>query len=720
MILLAGGASYGAERIWQNIGKYKVNANVEQGFQIDSSAISGLYRQFYVLYAEAVGSGADTVEEVKSLFLEDAGNEDTENAAQYILELLSGWETDGSFVEYYYTDGTREKTMAGTDLSMLLAGGIPEDVWSEIQEYYQYCIVLSVNRQGDFFVDLPYSTYENADAAIVRTFYNLHQSESLEDRVWWNLAPTYGAEVKENVTFQKLQPFQVVFAVPHGDHSYSPVYYYSYSTDTDDIGTEGTLLFLALIVCMFFLVIVMRSKKVTKDTTPERMNRKGICYFAEIAVFGLFLFEPLCWDFLRDITAMQHLTYRNWQEDIGIWGNFFFNALWIELIFFFCFWFLRPLFTLGIKEYLRQYSLLCLMGRWVKKKWKQFTDAIDSMDFSKKSSKLLLKIVLVNFLILVVCVSCWFVGILPLVIYSVVLFCFLKSHFDKAAAGYDAVLQETRKIAEGELSAPVEGEFGMFAPLGEELGKVKEGFGKAVEKEVKSERMKTELITNVSHDLKTPLTAIMTYVELLKKEDITEEERASYIETLENKSKRLKVLIEDLFEVSRAASNNLNLNLMDVDLVQMVKQVAVEYEEKFAGKGLTLRQNMTMDRVIVRLDGQKTSRIFENLFTNICKYAMPDSRVYAEVAVTEGNARVTLKNISAEELTVSAEEIVERFVRGDASRNTEGSGLGLAIAKNLTEAQGGSFAVDIDGDLFKVEIAFPIKEEKGTGERTEG
>lgn len=217
-----------------------------------------------------------------------------------------------------------------------------------------------------------------------------------------------------------------------------------------------------------------------------------------------------------------------------------------------------------------------------------------------------------------------------------------------------------------------------------------------------SQKMKTELITNVSHDLKTPLTAITTYVELLKKKDITEEERSSYIETLERKAFRLKVLIEDLFEVSKAQSANVSLDLMDVDLINLMRQVAVEHRDKMELQGLELRWNLPEEKVVLPLDNQKTYRIFENLFGNIEKYAMPKSRVYIEVTNDAREVSAVMKNMSAVELNVAPEELTERFVRGDASRNTEGSGLGLAIARSFTELQKGEFKVEVDGDLFKV------------------
>ena len=196
------------------------------------------------------------------------------------------------------------------------------------------------------------------------------------------------------------------------------------------------------------------------------------------------------------------------------------------------------------------------------------------------------------------------------------------------------------------------------------------------------------------------------YIELLKKEDITEEERRSYIDTLERKSLRLKVLIEDLFEVSKANSNNIVLNKMELDVVNLIKQVSIEHVDKMKERGLELKWNVPEEKVLLMLDNQKTYRIFENLFVNVVKYAMQGSRVYLEVRKKASLVEIILKNMSAEEIHISGDEITERFVRGDSSRNTEGSGLGLAIAKSFTEAQGGEFHVEVDGDLFKVVILF--------------
>ena len=203
------------------------------------------------------------------------------------------------------------------------------------------------------------------------------------------------------------------------------------------------------------------------------------------------------------------------------------------------------------------------------------------------------------------------------------------------------------------------------------------------------------------------MTAIITYIELLKEENITEEQQKEYLQTLERKSHRLKVLIEDLFEVSKADSRNITLNLTDIDLCNLIRQAYLEYCDRAEELGLDFRFQMPEKKVILKLDSQKTYRVFDNLYTNILKYAMPHSRVYVNVEQQESIIHIEMKNMSANELNIRPEELTERFVRGDSSRNTEGSGLGLAIAQSFVELQGGRLWINIDGDLYKVIIEFP-------------
>lgn len=388
---------------------------------------------------------------------------------------------------------------------------------------------------------------------------------------------------------------------------------------------------------------------------------------------------------------------------------------------------LRAMRVQGAGTYLRQHSLCYLLVPLWKKLWrgmkKGFSIGRDKVvdvyhdaehfDVTKDGKKLILRIVLWNALILVIVCSLPLGGVTIAVIYSVVLYFVLRRYVSKLQKKYGLLLKATNEIAQGNLNVTIEEDLGVFEPFKPQIYRIEEGFRNAVAEEVKSQRMKSELITNVSHDLKTPLTAIITYVKLLQEPGVTEEQRKEYLETLDRKSLRLKALIEDLFEVSKANSQNITLDIRDVDIVSMVKQVEFEMEDKLADAGLDVRVSMPEEKVIVPLDSQKTFRIFENLFGNIAKYALPGTRVYVNGFTAKEDVTIILKNITAQELSVSGEELTERFVRGDTSRNTEGSGLGLAIAKSFTELQGGKFRIELDGDLFKVVLTWKVKSQNG-------
>lgn len=228
------------------------------------------------------------------------------------------------------------------------------------------------------------------------------------------------------------------------------------------------------------------------------------------------------------------------------------------------------------------------------------------------------------------------------------------------------------------------------------------GFSNAIEESLKSERLKTELITNVSHDIKTPLTSIINYVDLLKKEEIQNKKMKEYIEILDKKSQRLKKLTEDLVEASKVSSGNVKLNIEQINLKELINQSIGEFKDRFEEKSLTIESNMPEEEIKIKADNRYLYRIIENLFSNITKYALDNSRVYIDIQKERNKIKVSIKNISKEKLNISSDELMQRFVRGDKSRYTEGSGLGLSIAKSLTELQGGKFDIYIDGDLFKV------------------
>ena len=266
------------------------------------------------------------------------------------------------------------------------------------------------------------------------------------------------------------------------------------------------------------------------------------------------------------------------------------------------------------------------------------------------------------------------------------------------------------KLARGDFSSPIDTKYliGDFKRYGQELNDVQSGLEQAVQEQMKAEHLKTELITNVSHDIKTPLTSIVNYVDLLKKEDMPSPAAREYIAVLDRQSHRLKKLTEDLVEASKASSGALNVELQPTDVNVLLSQIEGEYQERLAACHLTLVTQPPAPGTMIQADSRLLSRVMDNLVSNVCKYALENTRVYVTAAVRDGQAVISFKNVSRDELNISPDELMERFVRGDASRHSEGSGLGLSIARSLVQLQGGTFALSIDADLFRADIVFPL------------
>lgn len=380
---------------------------------------------------------------------------------------------------------------------------------------------------------------------------------------------------------------------------------------------------------------------------------------------------------------------------------------------------LRRIFTIGVKQYLKEQCWVVRACRWTLRKIRWMFGKLEQMDITQPGNRRLILLLGVNALLLTVLCSIWFFGIFGVWVYTVILFFVLRHYREQFRRKHQIVLDAARKMAEGNLDAVVpEENLGTFEPLKQELIRIQAGFRVAVEEEARSQNMKTELITNVSHDLKTPLTAIITYVNLLKDGSGTEEERRGYIETLEKKAARLKRLIEDLFEVSKATSGNLKVEKEPVDLAELVRQAAFEMEDTLAETGITCRLHVPDEKVYLPLDSGKTFRILENLLGNVAKYSVPGTRAYIILEDLGKQVRLIVKNVSKNELEEDLDWLKGRFVRGDRSRNTEGSGLGLAIVESFIKIQGGSFFIEADGDIFKAIAMFPkekneeIKEER--------
>jgi len=267
-------------------------------------------------------------------------------------------------------------------------------------------------------------------------------------------------------------------------------------------------------------------------------------------------------------------------------------------------------------------------------------------------------------------------------------------------------IQEGLKVAKTgdyDFKINIDGE-GEFSRLADDINSITSGLKTAVQSEVKSEKLKTELITNVSHDIKTPLTSIISYVDLLKREGLNSPNASKYLDVLDRKSNRLKILTEDLFEAAKATSGSIEPAFAKVNVNALISQILGELDEKIHESKLTFKVASSGGRVFARADGRLLSRVMENLLSNIFKYALQESRVYIDISQTEKEVSVSFKNISAYELNIPVDELMERFKRGDESRSSEGNGLGLAIAKSLMEIQEGILELSIDGDLFKAEI----------------
>lgn len=271
------------------------------------------------------------------------------------------------------------------------------------------------------------------------------------------------------------------------------------------------------------------------------------------------------------------------------------------------------------------------------------------------------------------------------------------------------IVEGIRRIRDGEVDykLDVESLHGDNREMADAVNNIGEGIRKAVSTSMKDEQMKSDLITNVSHDIKTPLTSIINYVDLLKRLKITEEPARSYIEVLDSKSQRLKQLTDDLVEASKISSGNIVLNLEQLNLTELLNQAVGEFSDRMEEKKLQVIFDGNDVAGLIYADSRRMWRIIENLFQNICKYALEGTRVYLEMLVKDGRVIASVKNISDRPMNLKGDELSERFIRGDASRTTEGSGLGLYIAKNLTKAQHGEFQIQLDGDLFKIILDFP-------------
>ena len=374
-------------------------------------------------------------------------------------------------------------------------------------------------------------------------------------------------------------------------------------------------------------------------------------------------------------------------------------------LFYSLFLFYAMTFTLRCKVHTLWSGLLvCRTYRWVKSKWLL---VYHNLNFLWKSILVVSGFAVLTVLVGTFCVLVYdtavviFFWIYMFIAYLALLALAICFHLQ-----YRRIQEGINRIGAGDTQAQVnlEGLYGDMRQQAESLNQIQASVQTAVEKQLKSERLKTELITNVSHDIKTPLTSIVNYVDLLKKQEVQDETAKEYIEVLDRQAARLKKLIEDLLEASKASTGNIAVDLMPLNETELVKQVAGEYSDRLRAKGLELVLNLPEKEIPVLADGQLLWRVFDNLLNNALKYSQQGTRVYLDLQENESKVMVILRNISAYALHISGEDLMERFVRGDSSRHTEGSGLGLSIARSLIDLMHGSFSIAIDGDLFKAQV----------------
>ena len=393
--------------------------------------------------------------------------------------------------------------------------------------------------------------------------------------------------------------------------------------------------------------------------------------------------------------------------------NAFVNQFCIIPIFILLFYFILIIKQLSNFERKRDFfktSWCVKVIIWLLKKMKsgikEMRNAIKQnkdFDLTKKIVTVAILCVVAEFIVLTMSGS-WIEFFVLIILFGIQLW-FLIYFVNKL--GYlNEIMKGVHRIKEGEINYKIEEKNDIyFSSLANDINNISQGLENSIEQRIKSERMKSELITNVSHDLKTPLTSIINYVELIKKEEnIQPEYLKDYVQVLDKKSKRLKISIEDLFEASKASTGNIELELVRLDLKQLLQQSIGELEDKLEEANLSLRVNLTEEDTYVLADGRRLYRVFENLLCNISKYSLKNTRVYIDVTKEDGKIITTMKNISSYELNFDPDEIMERFKRADESRNTEGSGLGLAIARDLVSLQGGKMSIEIDGDLFKAKV----------------
>lgn len=690
-------------------GYHKIN---EAGLNEDKDRIEGYIftNEFeddfskitFVLYKEALESIQGKEIEASDIYVKPESEFESSNdynvLKNKVNDYLKDWKNDfeNDFLNLDYVVLDKDENVIKSNNNSLNELAKSNDI-NDLKDKYSFCVSIKFDENGQFHVNNIYGAEESliGNEFLLRSLvytdnydivnpmknmtfmYGINKELKYHDKI--HMKVNKEGNRYENITYTYIFILSAIIII------LSLVTPFKLENDINVCKKILKMPFEIVFAVIFILVVLMTS------AAPDLIRETVAGDYTNGLLYEIFKISPTIGN---PAVYLFNLLY---------WSVYIISILISVMI-------IKNIFSFGVIKYCKEKTLIGIIIRFIKRNvqkiYIKLDNIIKNVDLRDKSNKVIIIICGVNYLILLILCSLHLFDKFFITIYSIILFLLIKNYYNDIKNKFIILLMATNKIADGDLEAKIDEDVGLFNHFKELIERIQMGFKKAVDEELKSQKMKTDLISNVSHDLKTPLTSIITYVDLLKNENITEEERKSYIDTLDKKSQRLKFLIEDLFEVSKATSGNITLNLVKVDIVELMKQTQFELEDKINDADLKIKNNFPKNKVILELDSQKTFRIFENLLINVSKYAMKGTRVYINIVEAEDSVEIDIKNISAEEINFDPFDIVERFQRGDKSRNTEGSGLGLAIAKSFVEAQGGTFNVEVDGDLFKVIVLF--------------
>ena len=642
---------------------------------------------------------------------DDYSLKDVFNDYIYELDDVNNHETKG--IKYYVYDKTDEKIFFTNSKKNLKNAFETQD--KKVLNDYQWYATIDYDENGNISLEgNQTSDWEGA-------FYNTSFDQLFKN----NYLDEGNSDIINQITINNPTNIKVLIAIPKK----LPTNCYLEQLCSKQ-GSISDVLMIYVFIIIAVLVIFMLFVPVRKliDIEPFKTVVKVKLFF----MFFIYIILIAMW-----LTVMTEVLRASWQGTfawmlrergmagagvaleplINVGGWFVFYAMIMYFIFY-----IKSILVFG-KDFIKEHTLVCSAYHYFKDEIKSLT----RFDLKNQKGNIILKLGLISGICIegILLFVYFFMGIIGNLYYispriyliftcfvslvcAIIIMLISKKLLSKVSNDYQVLLQSANHLAQGEFNDKINQDLGLFNSLKDELNCINDGFKDAVSKEVASQKMKTELISNVSHDLKTPLTSIISYIDLLKNEDLSKEQQDEYIDILDRNTKRLKTLIEDLFEVSKVNSGNIQLNPIDLDIHALLQQVLFEYQEQFEHHHLNLKNDYENKKIICHLDSEKTYRVLENLCQNICKYALEYTRVYLQIVETNQQVIVVFKNISAHEIS-NSDDLTERFVQGDTSRKSEGSGLGLAICKSFVEVQGGTFEVNVDGDLFKTTIIFPKK-----------